>query len=230
MQWKIDVFILHFWKKSNYSISLINSSWELIFQHQIFKGSYSGGELFRRGSYSGGGVFQQGGVIQEGELFRRGSYSAGGSYSGGGVIQEGELFRRGSYSGGSFISDKTKFRSNHCKPKLFRSKNEIFSVCHELPRELFEEGSRFFDVGTERWSSSREGVVQGNTRSSYVNCSQVTHCFGLFGPRKWHVSRTTISVCPWVRLDPNGMEIQLWTVKLTGWRHWSNSWIGICSS
>ena len=51
----------------------------------------------------------------------------------------------------------TKFRSNRCKTKLFRSNNNTYTVRGELHGELlFEGGSYFFDAGAERGSYSRK--------------------------------------------------------------------------
>ena len=55
-----------------------------------------------------------------------------------------------------------------CKTKLFTSKNETYGVHDELPGELFEGGSYFFEASAERESYSRGGGggwgggIQGN--------------------------------------------------------------------
>ena len=58
----------------------------------------------------------------------------GGAIQGGGGIQEGELF----FQCHLFTFERTKFISNHCKTKLFRSKNDTVCVHDELPGELFK--------------------------------------------------------------------------------------------
>ena len=67
---------------------------------------------------------------------------------GGGVIHEGELFFQCHLS--TFY--KMKSISNRCKTKIFRAKDETYSVRNELPGAFLEGGSYFFDVGAERGS------------------------------------------------------------------------------
>ena len=76
------------------------------------------------------------------------------------VIQKGQLI----FQVHLFTSDETKFRSKRYKPKLFRSKNETYSVRDQLPGELFEGGS-YFSMSVPRGGGgkSRGGVIQGNT-------------------------------------------------------------------
>ena len=63
--------------------------------------------------------------------------------------------------------DKKKFRSNRWKTMLLRSKNDTYSTSDELPGELFEKQTSFFDVDAER-EVHRAGelfkgeVIQGN--------------------------------------------------------------------
>ena len=64
--------------------------------------------------------------------------------------------KRRSYSreGGIFFnvvdfSYTVKFRSNHCKLSLFRTKRSTYSVCAE-PQGVDRGRGYFFDVGTER--------------------------------------------------------------------------------
>ena len=83
----------------------------------------------------------------------------------------------GSYSGGEllfhyhlFTSDQTKLRSNRCKTMIFRSKNETYSVRDELPGELIEGGSYFFNVSaTGRRELIKRGLFKGELikRGSY---------------------------------------------------------------
>ena len=98
-------------------------------------------------------------LVQITDLYRISVINSPGSYFFKTTL-EGELL----FQSQLFTSDKTKFRSKWCKIiKALWSKNEPYSLHDELPGELFEGGSYFFDVGAKRGGGG--GVIE---RRSYL--------------------------------------------------------------